>query len=143
LVLAEPIGELAETLAARAQPGEPSPLASLIAARRRRGAGGTGSPDRRRFFMACSTNTLSGEAGNNRDIWTVLPYENFLVTAELDPLALKVMMEEAFESRESRSLAGFRFSLAGEGLRRLTDLRLADGRPPRRGPPLSHRHEHV
>ena len=63
------------------------------------------------------------------DLWTILPYENFLVTAELDAVALRLMMEEVFENRETRSLAGFRFSVSGEGKnRRLTSLRLADGR---------------
>ena len=40
------------------------------------------------------------------------------------------MMEEVLESRETRSLAGFRIDLAGAGKnRRLTNLRLADGPP--------------
>ncbi|MBA3543626.1 MAG: 5'-nucleotidase C-terminal domain-containing protein [Chthoniobacterales bacterium] len=64
------------------------------------------------------------------DIWSILPYENYVVTAELNPLQLRVIMEEVFQSRESRSLAGFRFDVAGEGRqRRLTNLRRADGRP--------------
>ena len=64
------------------------------------------------------------------DLWALLPYENFLVTAELDVVGLRVMMEEVFQSRESRSLAGFRFTVTGEGShRRLTTLVRADGRP--------------
>jgi 2',3'-cyclic-nucleotide 2'-phosphodiesterase (5'-nucleotidase family) len=64
------------------------------------------------------------------DLWALLPYENFLVTAELDAVGLRVMMEEVFQSRESRSLAGFRFTVTGEGSRRrLAHLIRADGRP--------------
>jgi 2',3'-cyclic-nucleotide 2'-phosphodiesterase/3'-nucleotidase len=129
LVLAEPIGELAETLSTRAQPGEPSPLASLIAAAVAETLEEQGLPIDGVFHGLFDEHAFRRGRKTIGDIWIVLPYENFLVTAELDPLALKVMMEETFESRESRSLAGFRFSLAGEGLRRLTDLRLADGRP--------------
>src|SRR5262249_6927589 len=56
--------------------------------------------------------------------------ENFLVTGELDAIELRIMMEEAFQSRENRSLAGFRFVITGERNRpRLTNLVRADGQP--------------
>ncbi|MGH8094609.1 MAG: bifunctional metallophosphatase/5'-nucleotidase [Chthoniobacterales bacterium] len=131
VVLAEPIGELADTLSVEAPLGEPSPVALLIAAAVTEALAERGLTidgvfhglfDERHAFKK-GLKTVA-------DLWTVLPYENFLVTAELDPVALKVMMEEVFESRETRSLAGFRFSVTGDGRdRRLTNLRLADGRP--------------
>ena len=76
--------------------------------------------------------TLSRRARRRSAIsGNVLPYENFLVTAEFGPVELKVMMEEVLQSRESRSLAGFAiFGRTGDGRnRRLTNLRLANGRP--------------
>lgn len=128
-VLATPIGELADTLSAKARPGEPSPLVSLIAAAIREALSERGVTidgvfhglfDERHAFKK-GTKMVG-------DIWTILPYENFLVTAELSPLELRVMMEEVFQTRETRSLTGFGFNVAGEGRqRRLTNLRRADG----------------
>lgn len=130
-VLAEPIGELADTLSVKTRPGEPSAVASLIAAAitetlAERGLTIDG------VFHGLFDEERAFKKGPKTvdDIWTILPYENFLVTAELGPVELKVMMEEVFQSRETRSLAGFRFSVTGEGTnRRLTNLQLADGRP--------------
>jgi 2',3'-cyclic-nucleotide 2'-phosphodiesterase/3'-nucleotidase len=129
-VLVEPIGTVAETLSAQEHGGEPSPIASLIAAAVAEALEERGLTIDGVFHGLFDEHAFRKGHKTIGDIWGVLPYENFLVTAELDPLALKVMMEETFESRERRTLAGFRFSLAGEGqYRRLTDLRLPDGRP--------------
>lgn len=130
-VLAEPIGELADTLSVRSASGEPSEVGALIAvaiqealARRSLTIDGVlhGLFEERHVFKKGSK-TIG-------DIWEILPYENFLVTAELGPIELKVVMEEVWQSRETRSLAGFKMSVAGRGReRRLTSLRLAGGRP--------------
>jgi 2',3'-cyclic-nucleotide 2'-phosphodiesterase (5'-nucleotidase family) len=64
------------------------------------------------------------------DIWQILPFESFLVTGEFTPTDLKVIMQEVWQSREMRSLSGFRMTLEGLGEnRRLTSLRLSDNRP--------------
>ena len=64
------------------------------------------------------------------DIWEILPYENFLVTGELLPIELKVVMEEVFQSYEARSLTGFKMRLEGKGKEfRLTSLCRDDGSP--------------
>ena len=128
--LAQPIGELAENLSVRTRPGEPSAVVALIAAAITEALTEHGLTidgvfhglfDERHAFR-------KGPKTVN-DIWTILPYENFLVTAELGAVELKVMMEEVFQSRETRNLVGFHLSIAGEGReRRLTSLRLADGR---------------
>jgi 5'-nucleotidase / UDP-sugar diphosphatase len=129
-LLAEPVGELADTLSARARSGEPSPIASLIAAAISEALAERGLTIDGVFHGLFDEHAFKKGPKTIGDIWTILPYENFLITADLDPLALKVMMEETFESREVRSLAGFRFEVSGEGKnRRLTNLRLADGRP--------------
>lgn len=130
LVLAEPIGELTETLSARAEPGRPSPIASLIAAAISEALEERSLTIDGVFHGLFDEHAVKKGRKTIGDLWTILPYENFLVTAELDALALKVMMEETFESREARSLTGFRFEVAGTGKnRRLTNLRFADGRP--------------
>jgi 5'-nucleotidase / UDP-sugar diphosphatase len=130
LILAEPIGELAETLSGRAGPGEASPIASLLAAAISEALAERSLAIDGVFHGLFDEHALKKGPKTIGDIWTILPYENFLITAELDSLALKVMMDETFESREARSLAGFHFDITGGGRnRRLTNLRLADGRP--------------
>jgi 2',3'-cyclic-nucleotide 2'-phosphodiesterase (5'-nucleotidase family) len=129
-VLAEPVGELAETLSARARSGEPSQIGSLIAAAISEALAERGLTIDGVFHGLFDEHAFKKGRKTIGDIWTILPYENFLVTAEFDSVALRVMMEEAWQSRETRSLAGFRFSIAGAGKeRRLTSLRLSDGRP--------------
>jgi 5'-nucleotidase / UDP-sugar diphosphatase len=52
------------------------------------------------------------------------------VTGELTPIELKIVLEEVFQSRETRSLAGFLMFVEGQGRdRRLTSIQLANGRP--------------
>lgn len=130
-VMAEPVGELTQTLSVRSEPGEPSEVEQLIAAAIAETLAGRGLridgvfhglfDDRHNFKKGPKT---------IGDLWEILPYENFLVTAELTPLDLKVMMEEVFQGRERRSLTGFKIAVAGQGReRRLTSMCLAGGRP--------------
>ncbi len=130
-VMAEPVGELAQTLSVRSEPGAPSEVEELIAAAISETLAGRGLGidgvfhglfnDRHAFKKGLKT---------IGDLWEILPYENYLVTAELTPLELKVVMEEVFQSRESRSLMGFEIAVAGQGReRRLTSLRTAGSRP--------------
>ncbi len=129
-VLAEPIGELADTLSVQAPQGEPSAVASLIAAAVTEALAEHGLTIDGVFHGLFEAHAFKKGQKTVGDIWEILPYENFLVTAELNPIELKVMMEEVLQSRETRTLAGFQFSVAGGGTnRRLTNLRLADGRP--------------
>jgi 2',3'-cyclic-nucleotide 2'-phosphodiesterase/3'-nucleotidase len=114
-VLAEPIGELAETLSARARSGEPTPIVSLIAAAISEALEERGLTIDGVFHGLFDEHAFKKGQKTIGDIWAILPYENFLITAELDSVALRVMMEEAWQSRETRSLAGFRFSIAGAG----------------------------
>ena len=68
------------------------------------------------------------------DIWNVLPYENYIVTADLSPEEIKAVMEEVYASHEKRSLLGFEVKTEGRGYdRRIISLALADGRPLDRG----------
>ena len=49
------------------------------------------------------------------DIWNVIPYENYIVTARLSPEEIKVAMEDAFASHEKRNLLGFEVKTEGRG----------------------------
>ena len=102
--LAQPIGELAETLRARSRPGEPSDLERLIGtaileALRERSVPVDGMMhgvfDEKRDFVA-GPKTVN-------DIWNILPYENYVVTAGLFPDEIKMIMEEVYASHERRN----------------------------------------
>jgi 2',3'-cyclic-nucleotide 2'-phosphodiesterase (5'-nucleotidase family) len=49
------------------------------------------------------------------DVWNVLPYENYVVTAQLSPEEIKIAMEEVFASHEKRNLLGFEIKTVGRG----------------------------
>jgi 2',3'-cyclic-nucleotide 2'-phosphodiesterase (5'-nucleotidase family) len=69
-----------------------------------------------------------------KDVWTVIPYENYVVTAELAPDDIKAVMEEVYASHERRNLLGFEIKTEGRGYdRRITSMSLDDGRPLERG----------
>jgi 2',3'-cyclic-nucleotide 2'-phosphodiesterase/3'-nucleotidase len=129
-ILAEPIGELADTLSVKASPGEASDVEALIAAAISEALADRGLTTDGVFHGLFDEHAFRKGSKTIGDIWQVLPFENYLVTGELSPLELKVIMEEVWQSRERRSLSGFQMTVDGRGkTRRLTNLRLADGRP--------------
>lgn len=129
-ILAEPVGELRDTLSAKGIPGEPCGVALLVAAAISEALQERGLTIDGVFHGLFDDHAFKKGSKTIADLWTILPYENFLVTAELDPVGLRVMMSEVFESREARSLVGFRFEVTGERAQRhVTNLRLANGRP--------------
>ena len=130
IALAEPIGELAETLPARGRPGEPSELEQLIGAAIMESlsrSGVTVDGVMHGTFDEKS-NLLAGPKTIN-DIWNIIPYENYLVTAELSPDEIKAVMEETFTSHERRCLLGFEIATEGTGQnRRVVSMRLRHGK---------------
>jgi 2',3'-cyclic-nucleotide 2'-phosphodiesterase/3'-nucleotidase len=129
-VLAEPIGELADTLSVKASPGEPSDVGALIAAAISEALADRGLTINGVFHGLFDEHAFKKGPKTIGEIWQILPFENFLATSELSPIELKVIMEEVWQSRESRSLSGFQLRVEGQGKnRRLTSLRLADGQP--------------
>jgi 5'-nucleotidase / UDP-sugar diphosphatase len=131
-VLAEPIGELADTLSVTSPAaGEPSEVAALIAAAIKEALAGRGLTIDG-VFHGLFEDGLAFRKGPKTigDIWRILPFENFLVTGEFTPIELKVIMQEVWQSSETRSLSDFKMVVeVQEKNRRLTNLRLADGRP--------------
>lgn len=129
--LSEPIGTVAEMLHVRSRLGEPSEVEALIGAAiieqlRERNIAADGAMH---GVFDERTNFAVGPKTVN-DIWTLIPFENYLVTAALTANEIKVVMEDVFASRESRSLVGFEIQTSGVGQeRRVTAMRCADGRP--------------
>lgn len=129
--LSSPVGELAETLRGRSRPGMPSDVERLIGAainealaERNVQVDGVmhGAFDDRVSLLA-GPKTLN-------DIWNLVPYENYIVTAQLSPEEIKIVMEEVFASYEKRNLLGFEVKTQGRGNDcRIVSMTLADGRP--------------
>src|SRR6266566_3398440 len=93
-VLSQPIGELAETLRARSHPGAPSDIEKLI------GVAITEALLERSVRVDGVMHGVFDEKANLvagfktvNDIWNVIPYENYVVTAELSPQEIKTVME--------------------------------------------------
>ena len=130
-VLATPIGELADTLSIDSSAGEPNDLAALIAAAISEALAERGLTIDGVFHgLFEDKHALRKGQKTIGDIWQILPFESFIVTGELTPTDLKVIMQEVWQSREMRSLSGFKMSVEGQGEnRRLTSLRFADDRP--------------
>jgi 5'-nucleotidase / UDP-sugar diphosphatase len=128
--LEQPIGVLAETLRARGRPGEGGEIEALIGTAiieslRERGVVVDGAMH---GVFDEHDNFVAGPKTVN-DIWTVLPFENFIVTAELTLEEIKAVMEEVYASREPRSLIGFEIQTEGTGYdRRIRSIQTADGR---------------
>jgi len=128
--LAEPIGELTETLHARGRRGHPSEIEKLI------GAAITETLAERSITVDAvmhgvfdETAKLAAGLTTVNDIWNIIPYENLIVTATLSPDEIKSVMEEVYASREPRSLLGIAVRVEGRGLdRRITSMTFPDGR---------------
>jgi 5'-nucleotidase / UDP-sugar diphosphatase len=133
--LAEPIGELAETLHARSRPGQPSDIERLIGAAIREALlkRGVAVDGVMHGVFDENANLVAGPRTVN-DVWNVIPYENYVVTAELTLDEIKVVMEEVYASHERRNLLGIEVKTTGRGYdRRITSATLEDGRPLERG----------
>jgi 2',3'-cyclic-nucleotide 2'-phosphodiesterase (5'-nucleotidase family) len=135
VALSQPIGELAETLRARGRPGVPSDIEKLI------GAAIMEALLERSVQVDGAMHGVFDEKANLvagsktiKDIWNVIPYENYVVTAEFSPDEIKAVMEEVYASHEKRNLLGFEIKTEGRGYdRHITSMTLDDGRPLDRG----------
>jgi len=114
--LSKPIGGLAEMLRGRSDPGRPSDVEKLI------GAAIMETLLERNVtvdgVMHGTFNDgadLHAGAKTVNDIWTVIPFENNIVTAQLLPDEIKAVMEEVFASHEKRNLLGFEVKTEGRG----------------------------
>jgi 2',3'-cyclic-nucleotide 2'-phosphodiesterase (5'-nucleotidase family) len=114
--VSEPIGELAETLRGRSRPGRPSDVERLIGAaimemllERKVPVDGVmhGTFDDKADLIAGPKTVY--------DVWHIIPYENYIVTAQLSPEEIKIAMEDVFASHEKRNLLGFEIKTEGRG----------------------------
>jgi 2',3'-cyclic-nucleotide 2'-phosphodiesterase (5'-nucleotidase family) len=129
--LSQIIGEVAETLHARGRPGEPSDIERLIGVAIMEALLERSVPvdGVMHGVFDEKANLVAGPKTVN-DIWNLIPFENYIVTAELSPEEIRTVMEEVYASHERRSLLGFQVKTEGRGYdRRIISVSLADARP--------------
>ncbi|HEU4772603.1 MAG TPA: bifunctional UDP-sugar hydrolase/5'-nucleotidase [Candidatus Udaeobacter sp.] len=128
--LAQPIGQLTETLHARGRHGRPSQIEKLIsAAITETLAERSITVDAVMHGVFDVNAQLTEGLTTVNDIWNIIPYENLIITATLSPDEIKSVMEEMYASRESRSLLGIEVGVEGRGSdRRITSMTFPDGR---------------
>lgn len=129
--LASPIGELAESFSVKDDHGNPSDVERLIGAAmieclQERGI----NVDAALHGLFDDQNDVPAGPKTVADIWKIIPYENYLVTAELTPDQIQSVMEETYATNERRSLLGFNIATTGEGVqRKVTAMTLTNGQP--------------
>lgn len=130
-ILAQPVGELTENLGVKSTPGNPSEVERLTAAAITEALAAHGLTIDGVFHgLFDDKHVFKSGRKTIGDIWEILPFENFLVTGEFLPNELEQVMNETFQSRSARSLAGFAVTTDGQGSeRRLTSLRRENGQP--------------
>jgi len=129
--VSEPIGELAETLRGRSRPGRPSDVERLIGAAIMEMLWEQNVPvDGVMHGTFDDKADLIAGPKTVYDVWHIIPYENYIVTAQLSPEEIKVAMEDVFASHEKRNLLGF--ELKTEGRRdncKIVSMALANREP--------------
>src|SRR5215475_7384231 len=114
--VSEQIGELAETLRGRSGPGRPSDVERLIgAAIMEMLSERSVRIDGVRHGTFDDNADLIAGPKTVYDVWNILPYENYIVTAQLSPEEIRIAMEEVFASQEKRNLLGFEVKTEGRG----------------------------
>jgi 2',3'-cyclic-nucleotide 2'-phosphodiesterase (5'-nucleotidase family) len=128
--LAQPIGELSETLHARNRAGQPSEIEKLIAAAITETLAERGiMVDAVMHGVFDENAKLAAGLTTINDIWNIIPYENLIVTSALSPDEIRSVMEEVYASHEPRSLLGLAVRAEGRGPnRRITSMSFPDGR---------------
>ena len=129
--LSEPIGELAETLRNRSEPDRPSDLEKLIGAAIMETLSERNVPvDGVMHGTFGDKAELVAGPKSLRDVWNVIPFENYIVTAHLSAEEIKIAMDEVFASHEKRNLLGFAVKAKGRGGDcKIVSMTLANGEP--------------
>jgi 5'-nucleotidase / UDP-sugar diphosphatase len=127
------IGELAESLSCKSQPGTPAPSLRLImSAIRHSLEKRTQKTDGVLHGLFLDDKDLAAGKKTIADAWEIIPYENRLATAELRGADLAPLMQEILTVPFStHALSGFNVTTAGERRDlKVTALTLPDGQPP-------------
>lgn len=130
-ILETPVGILETELSVESAPGRPSDLERLIGLAVSRGLQKKGIRVDGVFHgMFWPEGPVPAGEKTIADLWKILPYENYIVTAELGLEQLVAILEENYGTRGFRSLLGMEVSVEGRGAgRSVTGIRFASGVP--------------
>lgn len=133
--LTEPIGELAEKFRVHGSAEQPSDVEMLIGAAIIESLREGGTEVDGVFHGAFEeTGDVAAGPKSISDVWDILPYENYVVSAQLSGDELKSVMEEVYANYDSRSLIGFNVRTTGTGrYRRVSSITPANGQLKLRG----------
>lgn len=105
--LSKPVGRFADTIPAKASPGEPSGASMLAGAAIKHALNKKRQPVDAIVHGQFVDDDIAPGEKTLADLWTVIPYENRVVTASLTVSQLKVILEEMFATPHSkRNLLG-------------------------------------
>jgi 2',3'-cyclic-nucleotide 2'-phosphodiesterase (5'-nucleotidase family) len=129
--LSESIGELAEPLRGRSQPGRPSDVERLIGAAIMEMSSQRNAPvDGVMHGTFDDKAELTAGPKTVSDVWNMIPYENYIVSAQLSPEEIRTSMQEVFASHEKRNLLGFEVKTEGRGSDcKIVSMNLTNRRP--------------
>lgn len=129
--LVQPIGEVAETLRGRSRPGRPSDVEKLIGAAIMEALMERAVPLHGVMHGTFNDKPDVGPGIKTvKDVWSVIPYENYIVSAQLSPDEIRIAMEDVFVSHEKRNLLGFDVKTEGHGDGcKIVAMTLANGQP--------------
>ncbi|TVR48874.1 MAG: bifunctional metallophosphatase/5'-nucleotidase [Puniceicoccaceae bacterium] len=129
--MATVVGRLADTLAIDTAPGRPSELEQFIGAAVASRLEAHGHPvDAVLHGLLFRDEPLAAGELTVRDLWGVIPFENYVVVAELTPGEIAEFMNEILAARQQRSLLGLELELSGSGRNAtVASLRNAAGEP--------------
>jgi 2',3'-cyclic-nucleotide 2'-phosphodiesterase (5'-nucleotidase family) len=130
--MGEVVGSFAEPFGIRNSPGNASDLERLIGASIYEGLNRREIPVDAVLhgLLFQDSETPAGEK-TVRDIWSIVPFENYLVTAEVTHEQLRIILREMFANvRQLRSLMGLKAVISGRGESlSIDDILTRDGGP--------------
>jgi 2',3'-cyclic-nucleotide 2'-phosphodiesterase (5'-nucleotidase family) len=130
LVLAQPIGTLTESFNTTTAPGVPSDVERLIGSAIRAALRGKGMEVDLVAHGLFDLRPLPAGPKTVADAWTILPYENQIVTLELTRDDLLAFVRDLASSRDRCSAMGLRLVFdPAAGSPQVTGLQAADGLP--------------
>jgi 2',3'-cyclic-nucleotide 2'-phosphodiesterase (5'-nucleotidase family) len=130
-LLAREVGALAEPFAVVAAPGQPSDLERLIGSGIVAALRGQGAPvDAVMHGLFDAKEALPAGPKTVADIWTILPYENQVVSIDLSYANLLALATELANARDRPALMGLRaVSTGAKGAVQVSAIMAADGSP--------------
>lgn len=133
-VMAEPAGELGEELSIERDRQSPSELEWLIGSSIAEAMAKAGTPVDAVFHgLIFPDGNVAAGPKTVADIWGILPYENYIVTAEFHRDQLAAILEENFRRSDYRSIMGLDFDTSGRVAEmKISNIRRAGSQEPLR-----------